>query len=200
MRLNFEGIGQTWKPYMNPGPQKESKWLRELHQRKYAIARISSCNQIPPELLLFKTWRFWVNHQEAKIESQQAETQKSSKRFWIDAGLSLNNWVEVNLTSVPGVFVVNSVVTSTSSGSRILEPATTRLLQAEGDLELVKLREHSMPIAAPNTPVTVHNSFPTTSLPLESTEATGTDPDYGGPIKEISRTNDCGPVASSDRI
>ena len=34
------------------------------------------------------------------------------------------------------------------------------------------------------TPMAVHNSsIPTTSLPIEDTEATVTDPDYGGPKK-----------------
>ena len=154
---------------------------RELHSENMQL-QASALEPDPTQDFVIQDWMFGMNRQEAAVECQKAET-KSLQRDFESTQDSLNNWEEVNLTSVPGVYVVNSVGTSTSSGSRILEPAITRLLQSEGDLELVKLREHSMPIAAPNTPVAVHNSFPTTSLPIESTEATGTDPDYGGPKK-----------------
>ena len=56
-----------------------------------------------------------MNRQEPKIENQKAGSRKSSKRFRIDAGLSLNDWHEVNLNSIKGVCVDDSFGISISS-------------------------------------------------------------------------------------
>ena len=55
---------------------------------------------------------------------------------------SLNSWDEVNLTSIQGVFVDERVATSTSSVSRITEPAISHLPQPGCDPELFLQREH----------------------------------------------------------
>ena len=138
---------------------------------------------------------FGMRRQEAKIESQKAEM-KSLQRDSESTQDSLNKWDEVNLNSIEGVCIDNSIGTSISSVSRVTEPAISHLPQAGGDPELFQLREHSMPkaapkmAAAPSTPPASNSkapfavpspSLPSTSLPIEITAATVTVPDYGGP-------------------
>ena len=94
--------------------------------------------------------------------------------------------------------LIECVDASTSSVIRITESAISCLPQAGDDPELFLQREHTMPKAASklaeapstppasisNTPVAVHNAtIATISLPIESTEATVTVPDYGGTEK-----------------
>ena len=84
---------------------------------------------------------------EAKIESQKHEIQSLQRKLQSTQG-SLDSWDEVNLNSIQGVCVDESVATSTSSVSRITEPAISHLLQAGGEPELFLQRQHTMPKAA----------------------------------------------------
>ena len=120
---------------------------------------------------------------EAKDVSQKHEIQSLQKRHTDKQTIqdSLNSWDEVNPYSVQGVCVDESVATSTSSFSRMTEPALSHPPRAGSDPELFLQREITMPkgasklAAAPsaplarrtwNTPVAVHSSsIPTTSLP-----------------------------------
>ena len=128
---------------------------------------------------------------DARIERKKTESQ-SLQRHLHSTQDSLNCWDEVNLNSVQGVYVDVSVGTSTSSVSRITEPAITQP-QAVCDPELFHLREQSMPKAAPKlaaapstppasisrAPTTGPNtSISTTTFPIESTDSTVTVPDY----------------------
>ena len=61
---------------------------------------------------------------EAKIESQKSEIQ-SLQRDLQSTQDSLNSWDEVNLNWIQGVCVDKTVGTSTSSVSRMTEPAIT---------------------------------------------------------------------------
>ena len=106
----------------------------------------------------------------------------------------MNSWDDVNLNSIQGVGVDESVDASTSSVARITESAISHLPQVGSDRELFLQRVHTMPkaasklAAAPSTPpanisktpVAVRNATITTiSSPIESTEATVTVPDCG---------------------
>ena len=84
---------------------------------------------------------------EAQIGNQRTEIQ-SLQRDLQTTQDSLDSWDEVNLNSVQGVHVDDSVGTSTSSVSRRTEPAITHLPQAERDPELFLQRENAMPKAA----------------------------------------------------
>ena len=66
---------------------------------------------------------------EAKIAGQRYEIQTPQRDLQTTRD-SLNSWDEVNLTSIQGVFVDERVATSTSSVSRITEPAISHLPQA----------------------------------------------------------------------
>ena len=104
----------------------------------------------------------------------------------------MKKWDEVNLTSIQGVCVDES---AKSSVSRIQNQQSVTP-PAGGDPEQLLHRENTMPkaasklAAAPSTPRTrisntAHNSSnPTTSLPLERTEATVTVPGYEEPKKK----------------
>ena len=100
---------------------------------------------------------------------------------------SRNSWDEVNLNSIHGVCVDERVATSTSSFRGMTEPGISHPPRAGSDPKLFLQRANRMPkaasklAAAPSTPpariskspVTVRSSFiPTTSLPIEGTEAT----------------------------
>ena len=113
---------------------------------------------------------------EARFESQKYEIQSLPRDLRATQG-SPSRWAEVTLNSIQGVCVDERVATSTSSVSRITEPAISRLPQAGSDPELFQLREHSLQKAAPTlatalgtppasiskTPLAVHNSsLPTT--------------------------------------
>ena len=126
---------------------------------------------------------------EAKIVGQKHDS-KSAKKGIQTIQDSLNSWDEVNPNSVQGVCVDESVATSTSSFSRMTEPAFSHPPRAGSDPELFLQRENTKPkaasklAAAPSTPlarrtwnttVAVHScSIPTTSLPHESTDSTET--------------------------
>ena len=114
---------------------------------------------------------------DAKIESQKTEIQ-SLQRELQSTQDSLNNWDEVNLISMQGVCVDESVATSTSSVTRITDPAISHLPHAGRDPELFQQR----------APKLENSSTPTTSLPNGSTEATVTVPDYGEPRKREAET------------
>ena len=73
---------------------------------------------------------------EAKIEGQKYEIQTPQRDLQTTRD-SLNSWDEVNLTSIQGVFVDERVATSTSSVSRITEPAISHLPQPGGDTRAV---------------------------------------------------------------
>ena len=94
---------------------------------------------------------------EAKTGSQQTEVQ-SPRRDLQSTQDSLNRWYEVNLNSIQGIYVDESVLTSTSTVSRITEPAISHPLQAGTDPGLFLRREHTIPkaasklTAAPSTP------------------------------------------------
>ena len=94
---------------------------------------------------------------EAKIGSQRYETQSIQNDPQTTRD-SLNSWDEVNLNSIQGVCVDERVATSTSSVSRIEEPAISHPPQAGGYPELFLHREYAMPkaasklAAAPSTP------------------------------------------------
>ena len=70
-----------------------------------------------------------MNCREAKVENQKAEI-RSLHRDLQSTQDSLNNWDEVNLDSIPGVFIDDSIGTSISSVSRVTEPAISHLPQA----------------------------------------------------------------------
>ena len=70
---------------------------------------------------------------EAKIESQKYELQ-SSERSTDNTGFT-DQWHEVNLISIQGVYVDDRVATSTSSVIMIPEPAISHLPPAGGDPE-----------------------------------------------------------------
>ena len=61
---------------------------------------------------------------------------------------SVISWDEVNLNSIQGVCVDESVATSTSSVSRLAETALSHLPQAGSGPELFQRRGHTMPKAA----------------------------------------------------
>ena len=135
---------------------------------------------------------------EAKIDGQTYEIQTPQRDLQTTRD-SLNSWDEVNLTSIQDVFVHERVATSTSSVSRITEPAISHLPQPGGDPELFLQREHSMPKAAsklsagPSTPPSSISKTPAAILlfrrlflPTGSTEATVTAPDYGGFNKRVA--------------
>ena len=139
--------------------------------------------------------RFGMHRQEAKIESQKAEM-KSLQRDSESTQDSLNKWDEVNLNSIEGVYVDDSIGTSMSSVSRVTEPAISDLPQAGSDPEQFQLRDHPMPKAAPKLtaapstpPASISKapfevpspSLPSTSLPIEITAPTVTVTDDGGP-------------------
>ena len=108
----------------------------------------------------------------------------------------MSSWDEVNLNSVQGVCVDESVATSTPTVNRITEPAIiiNHKLGVTPSCSYKESMSYRKPAsknwaAAPSTPhaiisttpVTLHNStFPTTSSPIESTEATVTVSEYGG--------------------
>ena len=78
---------------------------------------------------------------------------------------ALNSWDEVNLTSIEGVCVDESVATSTSSVSRITEPAISHPPQAGSDSKLFLQRENTMPkgcsseyTTSENLPKSSHNT------------------------------------------
>ena len=138
---------------------------------------------------------------EAKIERLKYEIQ-SLQRDLQSTQDSLDSWYEVNLNSIQGVCVDESVATTVSSASRITELAISHLPQAGGDPERFPQRDNLMPKAAstlgsiPNTPparisqtpVAVHNSYISMiSLPIESTEATDTQSLIVEDQKERSR-------------
>ena len=121
-----------------------------------------------------------MNRHGTTIEIRKTEI-KSRQRDSEATQDSLNNWDEVKLNSIQGVCVDESVATSTSSVSRITEPAISHLPPGGGDPELFLQREHTMPKAASTiaagpstqpvsistTPVAVHDSsIPTISLPI----------------------------------
>ena len=72
----------------------------------------------------------------AKIEGQKYEIQTPQRDLQTTRD-SLNSWDEVNLTSVQGDFVDERVATSTSSVSRITEPAISHLPQPGGGTRAV---------------------------------------------------------------
>ena len=78
---------------------------------------------------------------EAKIESHKTEIQSVQ---WDPHSTqdSLNSWDAVNLNSIQGVCVGESVATSTSSVSRLTEQAISYPPQSRGDPDLFHLREH----------------------------------------------------------
>ena len=129
---------------------------------------------------------------EAKIAGQKKYEIQTPQRDLQTTRDSLNSWDEVNLNSIQGVFVHERVATSTSSVSRITEPAISHQPQPRGDRELFLQREHSMPKAAskltagPSTPPSSISKTPVAIvlfrrlLPIGITEATVTAADYGG--------------------
>ena len=70
-----------------------------------------------------------VRDLEAKIESQRYEIQSLQRNLQTTQD-SLTSWDEVDLKSIQGVRVDESTATSTSSVSRITEPATCHLPQS----------------------------------------------------------------------
>ena len=85
---------------------------------------------------------------EAKIESQKTEIQ-SLQRHLQSTQDTLNCWDEVNLNSIQGVYVDDSVGTSTSSASRNTAISIHLLTSLGGDPELFQLTEVSMLRGAP---------------------------------------------------
>ena len=108
-------------------------------QRNYAIASISCATRSHPRFC-HSRFEVWDESQEAKIESQKAEM-RPSKRFRFNTG-PLNNWYEVNLNSIQGVHVDDSISTSISSVSRVTEPAISHPAQAGSDPELSQPKKH----------------------------------------------------------
>ena len=140
-----------------------------------------------------------MNRQEAKIESQKAEM-RPSKRFRFNTG-PLNNWYEVNLNSIQGVHVDDSISTSISSVSRVTEPAISHPAQAGSDPELSQPKEHQcrkqyqcrLQLLVRHQRTIrkfhwqyLHSSIPTTSPLIQSTDSTVTVADHGGP-KEMKK-------------
>ena len=139
--------------------------------------------------------RSGVTRQEAKIESKTTEIQ-SLHRDLQSTQDSLNNWDEVNLNSVEGVYVDDRDGTSISSESRVAGPAISHFPKGGGDPALLPQRARSMPKAAQTktaTPSTQpasnskaslavpNSSVPTASSPIEITAPTITVLDFGGP-------------------
>ena len=133
---------------------------------------------------------------EAKSESQKIEIQ-SLQRYLTSTQGPLCSWDEVNLHSIQGVHVDDSVGTSTSSASRITEPAITHLPQDGGDPELFQLRalnsEGSTNFGCTSEYVTSEHFessngctqvFYSDDFFIESTNSTVTVPDFGQPNRE----------------
>ena len=70
-----------------------------------------------------------MHRQEAKVESQKAET-KSLQRNLHSTQDSLNSWDAVKLSSIQDVCVDDSIGTYVSSVSRVAEPSISHLPQA----------------------------------------------------------------------
>ena len=77
--------------------------------------------------------------------------------------------------------VDESIAASASSVSRITEPAIIHLPQTGVFLQRESLQCQTQ--RKLQWQYTIHSSIPTTSLPIERTEATVTVPDYGRPEK-----------------
>ena len=96
---------------------------------------------VPPDPTrnsVIQHWRFGMCRQEAQIENEKAEIKESSRLKSLQQDSestqdSLNNWYEVNLNSILGVCVDDSIGTSISSASRATEPAISHLPQAEAN-------------------------------------------------------------------
>ena len=154
-----------------------------------------------------------MTRQEAKIESKQTEIQ-SLHRDLQSTQDSLNNWDEVNLNSVEGVYVDDRDGTSISSESRVAGPAISHFPKGGGDPELLPQRARSMPKAAQTktaTPSTQpasnskaslavpNSSVPTASSPIEITAPTITVLDFGGPKQTEAEHIFCVQMASTGR-
>ena len=119
---------------MNPEPQMTNT-LFTIYAAKSYNRKHQLCRRISPEILI------------------QRSTQTTQD--------SLNSWDEVNFSSIQGVSVDESVPTSTSSVTRITEPAASLPPQAGGggNTELFVHRQNTMPkaalqlAAAPSTPL-----------------------------------------------
>ena len=80
-----------------------------------------------------------MTRQESKIEIQKAEIQ-SLQRDLESTRESLNKRDEVNLNSIRGVYVDDSIGTSVSSVRRVTEPSMSHVPQAGRDPELSQLK------------------------------------------------------------
>ena len=103
---------------------------------------------------------------------------------WRDLQTTQNSWDEVNLSSIQGVCVGESVAASTSSVRRITKPVIShppsskwpravlakRAYNDEGSLKTSKLAAapSTQPASISKSPVAVHNS--SSFFPVESTE------------------------------
>ena len=114
---------------------------------------------------------------EVKVENQQIEIQRLQRDQQTTQD-SLNSWDEVNLSSIQGVCVDESVATSPSTVSLMTEPAITHQKLVVSNPELFRRGDHSMPktatklAAAPSTPpASLSNapmSVPNSSIPTFS--------------------------------
>ena len=150
---------------------------------------------MPPNVTMILKQRLKVKSVRFKVFQ---EIYRQHRVQWVstDSTGSLNKWDEINVTSIQGVSVDESVATSTSSVSRITERAISHPPQAGSD------PEHSMPKAAPKkaaapstppasiskAPVAAPNSsLPSASFPIGGSEATLAVLYCGGPKREKPR-------------
>ena len=105
--------------------------IRELHSEIRHL-EASIVKPDPTRDSVFQDLKFGMNRQEAKIESQKIKIQQL-QRDLASTQDPLNKWDEVNVSSILGVYVDDSIGTSISSVSRITEPAVSHVPQAGGD-------------------------------------------------------------------
>ena len=126
MSLNYEGIGdlESHKSRTSEGQQL----IHELRSETMQLQE-SAVQPNPTQDFVTQDLKVGMHRQEATIESRNAEFQKLQIDFETTKD-SLNSWDKVNVSSIRGAYVDDSIGTATSSVSRLTVPAISHPAQA----------------------------------------------------------------------